>query len=276
MSSDAEPYHQQSGPTCGQRYEPEEGIYASTTKNVTWTPLLRKTTLGLNGIDSDKSTNVRIRAQTLANKPDGATIGVSTWYDTKFYWGSADVIGWGDCASTLEYGTLDTYEERKTSKKVTFERCYDAPPTVIVFFYYLDLLKEGDGYRVKAYAQDVTAKGFTVGATSWYTSKLYNAGVAWIAVPANSTTFRAGTYSTAELHHWTKPEQKHSKSLQFSSPLRDNPTVFTALNHIDMPNAQNLRIRLDQESLSGKGFTWHIDAWYDSKINQANAAYLAY
>lgn len=276
MSSDArQPYHQESGPTCGQKYETGEEIYATSTRNVTWPPLLRKTTLGLRAIDTDKSTNVRVSAKTLNNKPDGATIDVSTWSDTKFYWGDASVIAWGGCDSMLESGTLDSYREG-LKKKVIFKGCYDVPPVVIAFFYYLDLETNGGGWRARAYAEDVTTSGFSVGASTWSTSKLFSAGVGWIAVPAKSTVHRAGTFSTAELHPWDQPVQKNSKSIEFSSPIRENPVVFAALNAIDMSDKQNMRIELNKTSVSGKGFTWHIDSWSDSKINQASAAYLAY
>ena len=276
MSSDAHNY--ESGPTCGQNYatEPEIHVTAPTTKNVTWTPLLRDITLGLRALDTDKSTNVRVKADAKDIKPDGATIDVTTWHDTKMYWADANYIAWGKCDTSLEFGTLDSYKEGTQSKKVKLERCYDVPPTVVVFFYYLDLPTGGDAYRVTAYAEDVTTTGFTVGARTWHTSKFYAAGVGWIAVPAKSNVFRAGSYSTSELHHYTQPAQKHSKSLSFSSPIRDNPQVFTALNHIDIPNAQNLRIQLNEDTVSGTGFTWHIDAWSDTKISSAGVSYLAY
>lgn len=262
--------------TCGQGYVAEPGISAVTTKNLTWAPLLRDITLGLTGIDAIKTANIRVRSDAKNIQPDGATIDVDTWGDTTLYWGDADYIAWGDCASTLEHGTLDTYREGVWSKKVKFSEFYDAPPTVVVFFYYLDLGTTGDAWRVKAYTEDVTTTGFTIGANTWSTSRIYAVGVSWIAVPATSSRFRAGSYSTAELHDWQQPAQKHSKSLAFSSPIRDNPTVFTGLNFIDMYNVENLRIKLAQASISAQGFTWHIDSWAYSKINKASASYLAY
>ncbi len=278
MEKSSDVYYTESGPTCGQTYvaEPEFHVTASTTKTVNWSPLLRDITLGLRALDTDKSTNVRVKAEANNIKPDGATIDVTTWHDTKMYWADANYISWGKCDTSLEFGKLDSYKEGTQSKKIKFDRCYAAPPTIVVFFYYLDLPTGGDAYRVTAYAEDVTTTGFTVGARTWSSSKLYAAGVGWIAVPADSKMFRAGNYSTSELHHYTQPAQKHAKSLAFSSPIRDNPQIFTALNHIDMPNAQNLRIQLNEETVSGKGFTWHIDAWSDSKISSAGASYLAY
>ena len=278
MGTSSNVYYHESGPTSGQRYaaEPEVHVTASTTKTVTWTPLLRDITLGLRALDTDNSTAVRVKADANNVKADGATIDVTTWGDTKMYWADANYISWGKCDTSLEFGTLDIYKEGTRSKKVKFDRCYAVPPTVLVFFYYLDLPTGGDAYRVSAYAEDVTTTGFTVGARTWSSSEFYSAGVGWIAVPADSSVFRAGTYSTSELHHYTQPAQKHSKSLAFSSPTRDNPQIFTALNHIDMPNAQNLRIQLNEDTVSGKGFTWHIDAWSDSKISSAGASYLAY
>jgi H-type lectin domain len=276
MSSDAgQSYYQESGPTCGQRNTAEQEVRISSTKNVTWTPLLRKITLGLKALDTDKSTNVRVLAKANNIKPDGATIDVTTWHDTKFYAGDADYISWGDCNTSLEFGTLDTYNEG-LSKKVKFERCYAVPPIVVVFFHYLDLETTGDAWRVTAYTQDVTATGFTVGARTWASSQIHSVGVSWIAVPATSSVFRAGTYSTSELHPWSQPAQTHSKSLAFSSPIRDNLEVFTGLNHINMSTAQNLRIRLNEDKVSGKGFTWYIDAWSDTKINEAGVSFLAF
>ncbi len=131
MSSDAHNY--ESGPTCGQNYatEPEIHVTAPTTKNVTWTPLLRDITLGLRALDTDKSTNVRVKADAKDIKPDGATIDVTTWHDTKMYWADANYIAWGKCDTSLEFGTLDSYKEGTQSKKVKLERCYDAPPPLL-------------------------------------------------------------------------------------------------------------------------------------------------
>lgn len=176
----------------------------------------------------------------------------------------------------MESGTLDSYAEGVISKTVRFERCYAVPATVVVFFRYLDLWKTTSPWRVAAYAQDITTTGFTVGALSWGKSSFQNVGVNWIAVPADSEEFRAGTYCTLEVHPRDKLDQKHSRSLAFSSSIRDKPTVFTALNLIVMPESQNLRIKLNQDMISGNGFTWHIDAWSDTKIYAAEAAYVAF
>ncbi|KAF7504909.1 hypothetical protein GJ744_001630 [Endocarpon pusillum] len=268
-----------SAPTCGQATEQvtEPGINdVVTTKNVTWSPLLRQVTLGLSALDVDKANNIRVRARTTNLKPDGASIQVDTWGNTKLYWADSNYVAWGECASTLEHGTLHTYEEKVWSKYVKFSEYYDAPPTVVVSFYHLDLKPTGNAWRVRAYANDITTTGFTVGAESWASSEAYAVGVSWIAVPANSTTFRAGSYSTSALHDWRNPSQLHSKALAFSSPLQHNPSVFTGLNYIDMANDRNLRIKLTQDSISGAGFTWHIDSWFDSKIMVASASYLAW
>lgn len=269
-------YYHESEPACGQSYAAEQDVHVETTQNVTWTPLLRDITLGLSGIESDWRTNVRVKAEAKNQRPDGASIEVTTWHDTKFYWGDANFIAWPNSRSTLEWGTLDTYAEKAKSKKVQFEGCYAVPPTVVVFFWYLDLISSAESWRVAAYAQDVTTTGFTVGARTWEGSKIYGVGVNWIAVPADSKQFRAGTYSTRELHPWNEPDQKHSSSIAFSSSIRDKPTVFTALNLIDMPTSADLRIELTQDTISGKGFDWHIDAWGDTEINVAEAAYVAF
>lgn len=77
--------------TCGPNYAAEQDIHIETTRNVTWTPLLRKITLGLRGIDTDKSTNVRVKAEANNQKPDGASIDVTSWGDTKFLLGRREL-----------------------------------------------------------------------------------------------------------------------------------------------------------------------------------------
>jgi hypothetical protein len=200
---------------------------------------------------------------------------VTTWHDTKFPAGDADYISWGDCDTSLKFGTLDTYKEG-LSKKIKIERCYAVPPVVVVFFCRLELETTGDAWRVTAYTQDVTATGFTVGARTWASSQIHSVCVSWIAIQAASSVFRAGTYSTSELHPWSQPAQKHSKSLAFSFPIRDNPEVFTGLTHFDRSTARDLRIQLDEDKVSGQGFTWYIDSWSDTEIKQADVSYLAF
>ena len=265
-----------SPPSYGQADGRVTDAQIALTQNISWTPLVRDMTLGLMAIGAPKSKDIHARAYSYNYKSDGATIEVSSWDDTELYWGRADHVFWGFGPLSPEYGTIYTVSGTKSSNRVEFWKRYDVPPTVVVFFYYLDLVTTGTAWRIRAFPKDVTMTGFTVVVESWNKSEFKAVGVSWIAIPANSTHYRVGSYSTTELHGPDRVGQKHSKAIEFSPPLGDKAYVFTGLNKIVMYNDQDLRINLWKESISGKGFTWHIDSWADSKIVLASASYIAW
>ncbi|KZP02339.1 hypothetical protein FIBSPDRAFT_970120, partial [Athelia psychrophila] len=54
------------------------------------------------------------------------------------------------------------------------------------------------------------------------------------------------------------------------------PSVFVALNSLDLGCGRNLRLRAFVDNISTSGLTWHIDTWGDSILYIGGISYLAF
>lgn len=88
----------------------------------------------------------------------------------------------------VDSGVWDTREVRawfnlqtQTHARINFSKTFETTPTVTVSICSLDTSNLGNS-RVKVFATNVDAKGFTVHADTWQDSKLFSCGVSWLAV----------------------------------------------------------------------------------------------
>jgi len=51
--------------------------------------------------------------------------------------------------------------------------------------------------------------------------------------------------------------------------------VLAALNMLDMAVNSDLRIRVDIDEVTSRGFRWHLDTWDDSTLYSAAASWIA-
>lgn len=90
-------------------------------------------------------------------------------------------------SAVFDSGTWNTMDVRPWNKpqlhtqgRVTFAKKFEAAPTVTVSISSFDVSNQTNS-RLKVYATDVDAKGFTAHAEVWYDTTLYSCGACWTA-----------------------------------------------------------------------------------------------
>lgn len=74
-----------------------------------------------------------------------------------------------------------------------------------------------------------------------------------------------------------QPQSNQSKRITFGDvEFWKDPTVFVALNSIDIDHHHNLRVRAYVDGISKGGLVWHIDSWNDTILYSAGASIIAF
>ncbi|KAK3944177.1 hypothetical protein QBC46DRAFT_375581 [Diplogelasinospora grovesii] len=248
-----------------------------------------KFAVGLNWLDIDHATNIRVKAYADNITKTAADMHIDTWADTTLY--SAGCT-WMRIAAddpdfqTGQFSTQDDHPwqnpQMKTSRAIKFDRPFAAggaaaPPKVVIWLNVLDM-QAGKNWRINATATDVTATGFTIHLDTWADTVLYVASAAWIAYPAGKPGVTSGTYNTQDVRPWDKPQLANSGRVNFPAGVfQGTPkAVLLAFNSMDIDQGKNLRLRLSADSVSKDGFNWHADSWYDTILYSAGASYIAF
>lgn len=67
--------------------------------------------------------------------------------------------------------------------QVVFERAFKSAPLVHVGLVGIDASKE-DNVRIRIRPLDISSKGFTIQAETWFNTKIWSVDVAWLAIGA--------------------------------------------------------------------------------------------
>ena len=154
--------------------------YCSTPSVVVW----------INGLDVSNSDNCRVKTYTSNITTTGFTLNVETWGNTKINNAKVTWISHPTSRSNIASGEFDTnkvrasYKETDTkvhAKEIPFGKTFEGKPDVYVGFNFIDTSKDHN-LRLKAFATEVTAKGMTMHIDTWFDTKLYQAGVSWLAI----------------------------------------------------------------------------------------------
>jgi hypothetical protein len=171
---------------------------------------------------------------------------------------------------------LGTDPNDPASVRIDFARPFVTPPKVVVFLNFIDL-GNSRNWRLKTTATDVDANGFTLNIETWADTVLYRAQAGWIAYPEDRQHIFSTSVDTEELRPCYYPQLQHSKAITFhGAEFWKNPTVFVALNYLDIDHKANLRIRAYVDGVSKTGLVWHIDSWYDTTLYGAGASIIAF
>ncbi|KAF8259460.1 hypothetical protein EI94DRAFT_1751521 [Lactarius quietus] len=148
------------------------------------------------------------------------------------------------------------------------------PPSVrisfelVVFFNGIDLDKNHT-WRLKTTATNIDANGFTLHIGTWLDTILYSARVGWIAYPEDREHIFSTSVST--------PQLEHTKEISFNSvEFLKTPSVFIALNSLDIDCKAPLRIHAHVDGISTTRLVWHIDSWADTVVYSAGATIIAF
>jgi len=237
--------------------------------------------LGLNFLDIDHKTNIRVKAFTSDISQNNFNVHVNSWGDTELYTGG---VSWLELApGNLEYqsGQFSTEEDHpwsqpqeETSRRINFDRPFVTPPRVVVFLNQLDMSNEHN-WRIKTEATDVDESGFTINIGTWGDSILFSATAGWIAYPEDRKYVLSGSANITDIRPWEQPQPENSKHVSFAGvEFWKAPSVFMAINGFDIDHSDNLRLKVYADDVSPEGMTWHADSWADTVLYSAGISYI--
>jgi len=160
--------------------------------------------------------------------------------------------------------------------RIDFERPFHTPPNVVVFFNCIDLDRKRN-WRLETTATDIDVKGFTLNIRTWSNTILHSARVCWVAYPEDHEHIFSRSINTKSLRPWDKPQPKQSSEVGFNTAeFWKTPSVFIALNSLDIDCRSNLRLNLYVDEVSTTSLVWHIDSWDNTVLYSAGATIIAF
>ena len=200
------------------------------------------------------------------------TIHIDTWADTTLY--NAAASWWALAADDpyFQIGVFDSQDVRPWEKpgnvihRVNFPRTFESQPKVVVGIKQFDI---GDNWRLRVYATDIDTKGFTIHAIAWGSTVLTSVQATWIAFPANKDGVWSGSFSSDRPGNF-------SGQANFGITFSKTPSVFMALTEFDISHDDNLRVRLEVDSVTTSSLSWCISTWEDeTMLHMVGGMYVA-
>ncbi|KAI9567579.1 hypothetical protein HD554DRAFT_2219908 [Boletus coccyginus] len=233
---------------------------------------------GIRALDVDQGFNIRVKSTIPHFTNSWADCHITAWSTTKLYSGVASIFVLAP--SDLDF--LTGQRIRKTndpsSMRVDFERQFVTPPKVVVFLNSMELDWDHN-WRLCVRASSIDVNGFTLHIETWGDTYLHAAQAGWIAYPEDREHIFSTSISTMDLQNgpMTKPQLKHSKDITFDRvEFLKNPSVFVALNLLDVDCKTNLRVNAHVNGVSTTGLVCHIDSWSDTILYAASVSVIAF
>ncbi|KAI4185628.1 MAG: hypothetical protein LQ346_005851 [Caloplaca aetnensis] len=239
--------------------------------------------IGLTSLDIGHEHNIRLAATAADITREDFSSSLNAWGDTVLYGASLTYLEAGPGFEYLQTGTFNTTEVGKwqdhksqNAKRINFAHPFQGQaPKVVLWLTTVDMDKDKN-WRIKSYATDIDSKGFTVHIDSWDDTIMYQAGLTWIAYPANQSNVASGTFSTEDIRPWSKPQHENTATIKFGTSFNKTPKLAMALSGFDYDCKKNLRLRLSTSAVTETAVTWHLQSWSDSTMYRASASYFAW
>jgi hypothetical protein len=151
---------------------------------------------------------------------------------------------------------------------------FEVLPSVVVWLSELDFANNAN-WRVRAYATEVTNQSFRIHIDSWADTTLYAASVWWVAHPSDRPHIASGLFTTEDVRHWDAPQLETKGHVEFSKAFPRHPTLYAALNSLDISSGGDLIIDLSTTDVTTEGFRWSLDTKPGSTLYSASASYIA-
>ncbi|KAH9013634.1 hypothetical protein EDB83DRAFT_287591 [Lactarius deliciosus] len=235
---------------------------------------------GIRHLDMDKNHHILVKSVVPVFTKDWVNCRFVTWEGSILYRGIDDVFALapGDLdfltGEHMRYPRKDPHAP--ASVRVDFERPFVTPPKVVVFFNHIEF----DGHhnwRVITTASNVDENGFTLNIESGSDAILLCAQTCWIAYPEDREHIFSTSVSTMDIRPWNQPQHEHSKEISFNSvEFFKKPSVFVALNYLDIDCKDNLRVDAYVDGISTTCLVWHINSWGKTVLRAAGATIIAF
>ena len=231
---------------------------------------------GFRRLDISCNANIRVKSTLQNITGSHADCHITTWHDTTLHGGAVHVFALAP--GDLEFLTGEHMRNRSDPSfvHVNFERAFVTPPKVVVFFNYIDL-DQNHSWRLRTTATDIDVKGFTLKIETWGDTFFHAAQACWIAYPEDREHIFSASLNTMDIRPAWNPELTQSRRVTFQDVefLKD-PSVFIALNFIDIDHKTNLRMNPTVEDVSRTGLVLHIDSWHDTILYAAGVSIIAF
>ncbi|KAH9059434.1 hypothetical protein EDB83DRAFT_932488 [Lactarius deliciosus] len=236
---------------------------------------------GLRVLDIGNGT-IRVSSTLQHLTKSSADCSIITWGDTTLYHAAANVFALAPCDLDFLTGeharSFWKNPNDPASVRINFERPFVTPPKVVVFFNCIEMFKYNN-WRLKTTATDIDVGGFTLNIETWLDTLFHTvaARVGWIAYPEDREHIFSTSVSTLDIRPVDQPQHLHNQEISFNSvEFLKKPSVFIALNSLDVSSDANLRINAYVDGISTTHLVWHIDSWSDTVLCSAGATIIAF
>lgn len=131
-------------------------------------------------------------------------------------------------------------------------------------------------WRIKSFASDITATGFTMHIETWNDSELFAATASWISYPSGKEDVCSGSFSTSDVRPHNNPRLNTSGPVEFAEDMFSNtPRVVLGINSLDAGCKGGLRLELMGTDVTSEGMTWNLNSWKDTTMYSAGGTYIA-
>lgn len=239
--------------------------------------------VGLTLLDVSAAANVRVNAYVNEVQREHFKINLSSWNDTDLYGASCAWMAIEADDMDFQYGSYHTTEDhdwRETphhnTRNIRFKRAYPDTPKVVVWLNVIDLGCR-ENFRIKTFATNVTATGFTIHIDTWDDTRLFSGSASWVAYTTGRSGVASGCFSTIDIRSPRQEQAYNSAFEAFEKGVFEKPPkVFLALNALDIDRRATMRLMVKADNVSASGMWWHLDSWRDSSMYYAGASYIAF
>ena len=171
---------------------------------------------------------------------------------------------------------LQVYPNTPATVRINFERRFVTPPKVVVFFNRLEFDKSHD-WRATTTASDIDVNGFTLTINTWSDTILNRAQSCWIAYPEDRGLIFSTSVNTTDVRARDKSQRKTENKIPLNSvEFFKTPSVFIALNSLEIGCTANLRINAYVDDVSTTNLVWHLNTSADTVLYSAGATIIAF
>ena len=241
--------------------------------------------VGLNEIATSCRDNIRIKTYVDEVHCGRFRIHIDSWAGSRLYSAGSTWFTVMEGDEEYQYGSFNTLEDHawdepqmRTTRSIKFARPYDSPPAIVVWLNSLDMFRIY-GWRVRASATDISSTGFSLHIDSLGDTQLFGAGASWIAYPAGKVGVVSGTCRTEAITPQLRPSEQgiigDGGEAKFMSGFNAVPQVFIAFNMLSVSWREFMKVNVTVDSINKVGMTWHINAWDGTRLDAAEASYIA-
>lgn len=164
---------------------------------------------------------------------------------------------------------------------VPFTLPFTSPPDILLGLQKLDLKKGASTLGIDTHASNITARGFTIHASTTRDTTINEAVLQWMAVPrttpAWTTDYQSGHFGTLSARD--RSDTGHVLNVgdvKFAHPYTSPPRVVVWIHAFDFDAGRGWRLHAYPSNIRGAGFTVNVNTWSNTLLYSANVSWVAW